>query len=186
MVENLALGTAVISVTVLAHTVGLIAVTHLMSFIRAWFRLHRHEFGRMMAMIATVLALFGVHTIEIWLWALVYLAIGALPDIEHALYFSTTTFSTIGYGDVVLSEEWRLLGALEGVSGLLLIGWSTAYLVAASTRHGPLRIGELLDVIGKGPLEGPPAEKGASLDPRPFARPPLVPRDSKPDIPPMR
>lgn len=171
MVENLALGTVVISITVLAHTVGLIAVTHLMTFVRVWFRLHRHEFGRMVAMIATVLALFGVHAIEIWSWALVYLAIGALPDIETALYFSTTTFSTIGYGDVVLSGDWRLLGALEGISGLLLIGWSTAYLVAASTRHGPLRVGELFDVIGKGAIERPPAKEGASLDPRPPATP---------------
>ena len=69
-------------------------------------------------------------------------ALGALPNIETALYFSTATFSTIGYGDVVLSSDWRLLGSLEGISGLLLIGWSTAYLVAASTRHGPLRVGE--------------------------------------------
>jgi hypothetical protein len=116
MTENLAFGTAVISVTVLVHTVGLIAVTHLMSFARTWFRLHRHEFGRTMAMIATVLALFIVHAIEIWFWALMYIAIGALPSIESALYFSTTTFSTIGYGDVVLSSDWRLLGSLEGIS----------------------------------------------------------------------
>jgi voltage-gated potassium channel Kch len=147
MTENLALGTAVISATVLLHTVGLIAVTHLMSFARVWFRLHKHEFGRTMAMIATVLALFIVHAVEIWLWALVYIAIGSLPDIESALYFSTTTFSTIGYGDIVLSSDWRLLGSLEGISGLLLIGWSTAYLVAASTRHGPLRVGEHFDAM---------------------------------------
>jgi len=98
-------------------------------------------------MIATVLALFIVHAVEIWLWALVYIAIGSLPDIESALYFSTTTFSTIGYGDIVLSSDWRLLGSLEGISGLLLIGWSTAYLVAASTRHGPLRVGEHFDAM---------------------------------------
>ena len=145
MIENLAFGTGVISATVLIHTVGLIAVTHLMSFARAWFRLHKHEFGRSMAMIATVLAIFFVHTIEIWLWALAYIALGALSNIEHALYFSTTTFSTIGYGDVVLSHDWRLLGSLEGISGLLLIGWSTAYLVASSMRHGPLRISEHFD-----------------------------------------
>jgi Ion channel len=164
MTENLAFGTTVISVTVLVHTVGLIAVTHLMSFARTWFRLHRHEFGRTMAMIATVLALFIVHAVEIWFWALVYIAIGALPSIESALYFSTTTFSTIGYGDVVLSSDWRLLGSLEGISGLLLIGWSTAYLVAASTRHGPLRVGEHFDAIRQPSTESTPAGDGNPFD----------------------
>ena len=76
MIGNLALGTAVISITVLIHTVGLIGVTHLMNYVRTWFRLHRHEAGRTMAMIATVLALFFVHSVEVWLWALVYMGIG--------------------------------------------------------------------------------------------------------------
>lgn len=147
MLDSLAFGTAVISATVLVHTVGLIAVTHLMSFVRTWFRLHKHDFGRTMAIIATVLTLFIVNAAEIWLWALVYLSIWAINSIESALYLSTTTFATIGYGDVVLSSDWRLLGYLEGISGLLLIGWSTAYLVAASTRHGPLRIGEHFDAM---------------------------------------
>lgn len=145
MTHNLALGTAVISTTVLIHTVGLIGVTHLMTAVRRWFRLHRHEAGRTVAMIATVLALFVVHSVEVWAWALVYLWLGALSDLDTAVYFSLTTFSTIGFGDLVLDHRWRLLSALEGISGLILIGWSTAYLVAASTRHGPLLFGEFFD-----------------------------------------
>ena len=58
MSGNLALGTAIISTTVLIHTLGLIGVTRLMNYVRAWFRLHRHEAGRTAAMLATVLALF--------------------------------------------------------------------------------------------------------------------------------
>jgi len=142
MIENLALGTVVISATVLIHTLGLLSVTRLMKSVRRWFRLHRHEAGRTAAMIATVLALFVVHSVEIWAWALTYLGLGALSDIDSAVYFSLTTFATIGYGDLVLDQQWRLLSALEGISGLILIGWSTAYLVAASTRHGPLLFGE--------------------------------------------
>jgi Ion channel len=163
MLENLALGTAVISATVLVHTVGLIAVTHLMTYVRAWFRLHRHEAGRTAAMVATVLALFVVHAVEIWLWAFVYVGIGGLPNIDTAIYFSITTFSTIGFGDVVLPDEWRLLGSLEGVSGLLLIGWSTAYLVAASTRHGPLLVGEHFDPARRSD-SGPASEDEGLLD----------------------
>ena len=163
MIGNLALGTAVISITVLIHTVGLIGVTHLMNYVRTWFRLHRHEAGRTMAMIATVLALFFVHSVEVWLWAWVYIAIGALSDINSAIYFSVTTFATIGYGDIVLSHDWRLLAALEGISGLLLIGWSTAYLVAASTRHGPLLVGEHFGPAGRS-NGGLTAEDSGMLD----------------------
>lgn len=145
MIKDLLLGTGVISTTVLIHTVGLIGVTHLMKYVRAWFRLHRHEAGRTVAMIATVLALFLVHSVEVWLWAAVYLGLGALSDLGEAVYFSLTTFATIGYGDIVLADDWRILAALEGISGLILIGWSTAYLVAASTRHGPVLVGEHFD-----------------------------------------
>jgi hypothetical protein len=142
LLTNLALGTAIISVTVLTHTIGLIAVTRLMGAVYRGMKLHRHHVGKTISMVATVLGLFLVHTVEIWIWALVYIALRAFETFEAALYFSTATFSTIGYGDMILRADWRLLGSLEGVSGFLLIGWSTAYLVAASTRHGPFRIGE--------------------------------------------
>ena len=65
---------------------------------------------------------------------MVYLSLGALPDFESALYFSTTSFTTIGYGDVVLEKSWRLFGAVEGANGLLLFGWSTAFLIAVTAR----------------------------------------------------
>lgn len=142
MVSNLVLGSLVIAVTVLVHTLGLILISKLMASEIQWFRLHRHSLGKTIAMISTVLSLFVVHTIEVWAWAIVFVATGAIDDFDRSLYFSTVTFSTLGYGDVILTPEWRLLGALEGISGFLLIGWSTAYLVAASTRYGPFRVGE--------------------------------------------
>lgn len=142
MHDDLLVGTAVIATTVITHTVGLVVLTHAMGGLIRWFRLHRRAFGKMVAMVTTVLGLFGIHTIEVWTWAVVYELTSALPDFSTALYFSAVTFSTLGYGDVLLPEEWRMLGSLEGINGFLLIGWSTAYLVAASTRYGPFRTGE--------------------------------------------
>jgi Ion channel len=142
MLANLTLGTVVISATVLTHTVGLIVLTQMMRTLHHGLRLHSHDVGKTISMVTTVLGLFLVHTVEIWIWALVYIGVGGFSDLEHALYFSTATFSTVGCGDMVLPSAWRLLGALEGVNGFLLIGWSTAYLVAASTRLGPFRPGE--------------------------------------------
>ncbi|MEW6631735.1 MAG: ion channel [Pseudomonadota bacterium] len=141
MILNLVVGTIVISLTVLIHTFGLIGVTHGMARLVALFRMHGRR-SRIVAMISVVMGLFVVMTIEVWLWAGLYRVLGILPDFDTALYFSTTTFSTIGYGDIVPAHEWRILAALEGVNGFLLIGWSTAYLVAAGTRIGPFRVGE--------------------------------------------
>jgi hypothetical protein len=142
MAVNLLLGTLLISATVMIHTLGLVLLTHGMTHLVRQLRLHRHGVGKSMAMVTTVLGLFLVHTVEVWLWAGAYLVLGAVANFETALYFSITTFATVGFGDVLVREEWRLFAALEGVNGFLLIGWSTAYLVAASTRHGPFRIGE--------------------------------------------
>lgn len=141
MLASLLIGTIAIVTTVLIHTIGLIAVTRAMTFVTARFRMHGHR-SRVVAMVSTVLGLFLVLSVEIWLWALVYMGVGAFPDFEHALYFSTVAFSTVGFGDIVPVVEWRMLGALEAINGFLMIGWSTAYLIAASTRIGPFRSGE--------------------------------------------
>lgn len=140
MFLNLGVGTLVIGATVLIHTLGLISLTKTSGRFNHWLA-HRF-FGRVVAIQATVIGLFLIHTVEVWLWALVYLYLDVVPHLEEAVYFSTVTFSTIGFGDVVLLPRWRLLSSLEGINGFLLIGWSTAYLVAASTRHGPFRLGE--------------------------------------------
>jgi len=67
--------------------------------------------------------------IEAWLWALVYLLnpmITALPDMETALYFSMVSFTTLGYGDVVLVGKWRMLASIQAANGVIVFGWTTA------------------------------------------------------------
>ncbi len=142
MFANLALGTFIIATTVGFHTLGLVLLSRWLSWVVRWFRLHRHSLGKTVAMMTTVLGIFLLHTLEVWFWAFTFMVTGAIHGFEAALYFSTVTFSTLGYGDITPSQDWRLLAALEGIDGFLLIGWSTAYLIAASTRHGPFRSGE--------------------------------------------
>lgn len=142
MFLNLALGTLIIALTVLFHTFGLMVLTTVINRLVRRFRMHAHTFGKTMSMVATVLGVFVLHTAEIWFWAGIYYAGKQFGDFGSALYFSTVTFSTLGYGDITLAPAWRLLGALEAINGFILLGWSTAYLVAASTRHGPFRLGE--------------------------------------------
>jgi len=71
-----------------------------------------------------------LHLVEIGLWASYYTWKGALPDMTTALYFSAMTYTTTGYGDVVLPPAWRLAGGVEALTGILMCGWSAAFFFA--------------------------------------------------------
>ena len=88
-------------------------------------------------LISTALVLITLHIIEICVWALAYLFVlpdGELPTLEAAFYFSAVTFTTLGYGDITLSSDWRILSGLQAIDGILLIGWTTAFLFAVLQR----------------------------------------------------
>lgn len=84
-----------------------------------------------------LLAVVGSNTIEVWVLALAILALGALPTIADAIYFALTTYTTLGYGDLVLANGYRIFGAFGSVSGLLAFGLSTAFLVNLFSRVVP-------------------------------------------------
>ena len=71
------------------------------------------------------------HTLQVWIWASGFVLSGALPDWNTAVYFSLVTYTTLGYGDVVLGPGLRIFAAFSAVTGLLGFGISTAFLVGA-------------------------------------------------------
>jgi hypothetical protein len=75
-----------------------------------------------------------LHLVEISVWAAAYLWQGAMPDMPSALYFSAVTYTTTGYGDLVLPEAWRLDGGVEALTGILMCGWSTGFFFAIVNR----------------------------------------------------
>ena len=75
-----------------------------------------------------------LHLIEISTWALFYMWKDAMPDLQSALYFSAVTYTTTGYGDLVLPQEWRLVGAIEALTGILMCGWSTGFFFVVVSR----------------------------------------------------
>jgi Ion channel len=87
--------------------------------------------------LGAVIAMLALHGAEIWLFAFAYLALGAIPDLEAALYFSTISYSTVGYSDSHIAYHWRLVGAFESVLGIFLLGWSTAFFFRMIGRIDP-------------------------------------------------
>jgi hypothetical protein len=75
-----------------------------------------------------------LHLCEITVWALFYFSKEAIADLQSAFYFSAVTYTTTGYGDLVLPEEWRLVGGVEALTGILMCGWSTGFFFAVVNR----------------------------------------------------
>lgn len=97
-------------------------------------------FGALWSVICIVWTLISLHLLTILLWAFVYLALGCLPDLDTAFYFSATTYTTVGYGDVILPQGWRVLAAVEALSGIFLAGLSTAFFFAVLNKALHVRL----------------------------------------------
>ena len=135
MLIQLTLATAMVVTTILIHGAGITALARGMQLEVDAVEAHHHfSLKRAVAILVIVLALFTLHGIEIWLYAAVYLVIGAVQDLEAAVYYSTITYASIGFGDSEMARPWRLVGAIEGINGVLLLGWSTAFFVTVVAR----------------------------------------------------
>lgn len=131
--HELLLATGMVSLTVVIHLLGLDVLMDLTH----WRFTRLKSFGgldRMLAPLGIVLGLFILHGLEIWAYAMVYWRMDLLPTLEQALYFSTSAYSTVGETGAILPVEWRIVGVLEAVNGMLLIGWSTAFLFQVLNR----------------------------------------------------
>jgi hypothetical protein len=131
---NLAAATLMVAATVLIHFFGLLALTRFMGRAHERLRTHEGPLRQASMILLVVFGIFALHTIQIWLYAVLYRVLGETQTFEQALYFSTVTFVSLGYGDVVLSPDWRVLSAIEGANGVILIAWSTAFLLTVTTR----------------------------------------------------
>jgi hypothetical protein len=121
-------------ITVLIHALGtLVAIAHRARVLKQKEEHHRPLAAELQIVrVVSVLLLF--HLAEAGVWAAVYWFAGLLPDMETAIYFSITSYTTVGYGDVLLPTDRRLLGPIEAAVGILMFGWSTAIIVAVLNR----------------------------------------------------
>lgn len=129
MINQVLLGASVITATVIIQVIFFnIAISYL-TRIGQWLA-HPASFLKTSSVMVVVVlwTLLGI-TVSTWLWAILFFLSGTLSTLEEALYFTIVTFTTLGYGDITLDTDWRLLSGLTAVNGLIIFGLNTAFLV---------------------------------------------------------
>ena len=122
---NLAIAALLVAFCVALHAAGLLGVN-------AWLRVrltaeHRGAWAATWLLVRVAWAIILLHLLEIVIWALAFVQLGCMPDVGTAFYFSSITYTTVGYGDVVLPSGWRNLSSAEALTGILMAGLSTSF-----------------------------------------------------------
>ena len=134
IVAPLTVGAGAVLCTIFIHALALSATVN---FFRRETRLGRAGMRYLIDFTIVVLVMsfaFVAHVIEIAVWALLFMICGEFPEFGAAYYHSAVNYSTLGYGDVIMSPSWKLLGPLEAADGSLMFGVSTAMIFAVILR----------------------------------------------------
>lgn len=125
-----------IAITIVIHGVGTTQWLQYLSRRRLLDGVTLTPRRRLAVIVQSATVMVCLHLVEIFFWALAYLLVvpGELDTLESAVYFSAVTFTTLGYGDITLSSSWRLLSSFEAINGIVLVGWTTAFLFAVLQR----------------------------------------------------
>lgn len=129
MTLNIAIAALLLGLTTAIHAAGMMVALRVIRPQPGHWK-QGLQLSRVYRVAGTVLLMFLASLVEVLLWAATYLALGAIQGVEKALYFSMVTFTTLGYGDVVLDERWRLLASFEAANGIIMFGWTTAIVIA--------------------------------------------------------
>ena len=140
----LVVGASTVVCTILLHALAVSATVHFVRYARTRGRAGT-SFWINLAIVALMVAIaFVAHLLAIAVWAVVFLLCGEFPAFGTAYYHSAVNYTTLGYGDVLMTPSWRLLGPLEAANGVLMFGVSTAIIFAVmqwliETRYVDLR-----------------------------------------------
>ncbi len=122
-------GLALIAMTVFIHAIGSVLFIWVLRKYQPFWATHWGFVVNVFSLTWVISFLVFLHLAEIIGWAAFYRLRGVFDTLEEAVYFSLVTFTTVGYGDVVLPQHWRLMGGCEAVVGILMSAWSTALLL---------------------------------------------------------
>ena len=140
VLNEIAIAAAIVSVCLIIHLAGIVLMAKWLFQRQEYFEQNIGTKRFAMLMVALFAAIMFLHLVQTSLWAVFYYVKGLFSDFETSLYFSMVSFVTIGYGDVLLPRNWRLLGVIEGFSGVLLCGVSTAFIFAVMNAIFQIRL----------------------------------------------
>lgn len=129
MIAQLALGSALIVATMIVGTSVWLVFEIALLRLHSWFLRPPHRVKVVAALLVALLGTLLMISTSVWIWAFAFQALGIFDTLEAALYFSLVSFTTLGFGDVLLPLEWRLLGGMTAANGFLSFGLVTALLV---------------------------------------------------------
>jgi hypothetical protein len=134
ILRPLAVGSVVVLCTIFIHALAIGATVRFFRYERKRGRTDAGVFVDFPVLVLTIAFAFVAHLIEITLWAALFVMCGEFKDFAGAFYHSAVNYSTLGYGDVIMSPSWRLLGPLEAANGALMFGVSTAMIFSVIQR----------------------------------------------------
>jgi hypothetical protein len=138
-------GLPLLVLTVVAHVFAMVQLSEAVVSLAGPANGQRREFRFTSAVALTALGAACLHGVEAGLWAVVYVAVGAMPDMRDAMLYSLGAITSYGHEAFYLEDHWRLLGAIEAVNGLILFGLTTAFLFGAIQQVSPIRARRIHD-----------------------------------------
>ena len=142
MLGQIAFGSLIMLITVAIAGASVWVLETAFSVGRDWLMRPPHRPKLIVVVMTSAVWVLAMITLDVWLWAFAFQYLGVFPDLEHAVYFALVSFTTLGYGDLLLPTEWRILGGMAAANGLLNIGLMTAFMIEA-LRHIRVRQIEL-------------------------------------------
>ena len=140
MFIQIAIGTVLMLLTILVSGLAYWALEILLNRSHPWLIREQHRPKLALVLSITVVWVLGMVTAGVWIWALALRALDIFVTMEASVYFSLVAYTTLGFGDILLPHQWRLLGGMAAANGLLSMGLLTAMLVEV-LRH--VRIGQM-------------------------------------------
>lgn len=134
LIYQILIGSGLVILSVLFSAGIFLALEFLMARLHLWLMRPPHRIKLVFVLVTTVIAALGMITVSVWVWAIAYLQLGVFLTIEASLYFSLVSFTTLGFGDIILPPEWRILSGMTAANGFLNIGMMSA-VVLETLRH---------------------------------------------------
>ncbi|HEX4182942.1 MAG TPA: hypothetical protein VHY34_06775 [Caulobacteraceae bacterium] len=124
---------SMVILTLVVHVTGLGGLLALMSRQGRRPPVGKEHLASAVLILLIVHALFFLHMFAVFAYAVLYVAVGAMPDFQDAIRFSAGAYATVG-SDLLVTPAWRLVAAIEAANGVFLLGWSTAFFVTILDR----------------------------------------------------